>query len=73
MSEFGGLARLFLMIGVMFLVLGGLLSLIGKVPGIGRLPGDIYIRRPGLTIYIPITTMLLISLILSLISGIFRR
>lgn len=73
MSEFGGLARVFLAIGVVFLILGGLLSLVGKIPGLGRLPGDIYIRRPGVTIYIPITTMLLISLILSLISGIFRR
>lgn len=73
MSEFGGLPRLFIAIGVVFLIVGGLLSLIDKVPGLGRLPGDIYIRRPGFTLYIPITTMLLISLILSLISGIFRR
>lgn len=73
MSEFGGLPRLFIAIGVVFLIVGGLLSLVDKVPGLGRLPGDIYIRRPGFTLYIPITTMLLISLILSLISGIFRR
>lgn len=73
MSGFGGLPRLFIAIGVVFLIVGGLLSLVDKVPGLGRLPGDIYIRRPGFTLYIPITTMLLISLILSLISGIFRR
>ena len=40
---------------------------------IGRLPGDIIIRRPGFTFYFPITTSILISLVISLILWLFRK
>ena len=63
-----------------FLIIMGLLSLaagllwpwVGKLP-LGRLPGDIIINRPGLKIYIPITTMVIISLILTLIAKFFKK
>lgn len=40
---------------------------------LGRLPGDIVIERPGFTFFFPITTMVLVSLVLSLIALFFRR
>ncbi len=40
---------------------------------LGRLPGDIVINRPGFKIYIPITTMILVSLLISILMRIFRR
>jgi len=43
-----------------------------KLP-LGRLPGDIVIDRPGLKVYIPITTMVLLSMILSLLAWLFRK
>ncbi len=52
--------------GVILLVAGLLWPVLSKL-GIGRLPGDILIRRDGLTLYFPITTMVLISIILTLI------
>lgn len=45
----------------------------GKIPFLGRLPGDILIKRDGFVIYIPITSMLLISAILTLIGFLFHR
>jgi hypothetical protein len=64
------MSRLLIVAGVI-LILGGLLLKMG-VP-IGRLPGDIVIRRGGGTFYFPIVTCLVISVVLSLIGMLFRR
>ncbi len=53
-------------IGVVLLIAGLLWPWLGRIP-IGRLPGDIIINRPHLKIYIPITTMILVSLVVSII------
>jgi hypothetical protein len=45
---------------------------ISKLP-IGRLPGDIIIDKPGLKVYIPITTMILVSVIVSVILWVLRK
>lgn len=71
------LGRLLLILGVILAVVGIILLLLGRVPFLGRLPGDILIQRDNVTIWIPIATMLLLSVLLSLIlfvvSLIFRR
>lgn len=59
-------------IGVAFVLVGLLWPWLGKIP-FGRLPGDIVINRPNVKIYIPITTMIVISLLVSLIIKIFRK
>ncbi|MFC1826356.1 DUF2905 domain-containing protein [Thermodesulfobacteriota bacterium] len=59
-------------IGVIFLAVGLLWPWLGKLP-IGRLPGDIIIDRPNLKIYIPITTMVIISIIIAILSRFFRK
>jgi hypothetical protein len=59
-------------IGVIFLAAGLFWPWLGKLP-IGRLPGDIIIDRPNLKIYIPITTMIIISVIISLLSRFFKK
>lgn len=59
-------------LGVIFLAVGLLWPWLGKLP-IGRLPGDIIIDRPNLKIYIPITTMIIVSIIISLLSRFFRK
>jgi hypothetical protein len=64
------LARLLISIGVL-LVLAGLLIRLG-VP-IGRLPGDIVIRRGSGTFYFPIATCIVISLVLSILGMFLRR
>jgi hypothetical protein len=64
--------KLLIIAGVAILVIGLLWPWLGKIP-IGRLPGDIVIDRPNFKIYIPITTMILVSLILSFIFWILKK
>ena len=59
-------------VGIMVLAIGLLWPWLGKIP-FGRLPGDIIVNRPNLKIYIPITTMILISVIISVILWILRK
>ena len=64
--EFASLGRILVVIGIVIVVVGLLAMLFGKL-GLGRLPGDILIKRDGTTIYIPIVTMILLSVVLSLV------
>jgi hypothetical protein len=64
--------RLLITIGILILVLGLLWPWVGKLP-LGRLPGDILIEREGLRLYLPITTMLLISALITLVLWFLRR
>lgn len=61
-----------IIIGGITLLLGIYLSLGGKLPPLFRLPGDILYKGENTTIFIPITTMILISLILNLIIKLFK-
>ena len=59
--------------GIVLIVIGSLFVLFGKVPWFGRLPGDIVIKREGLTVYFPVATMLLLSLLLTILFNIIGR
>jgi len=71
MEVFSPLGKLLVLMGVLLVVLG--LFLWGKLPFLGRLPGDITIERDNFVIYIPITSMLILSVILSLVFTLWRR
>jgi hypothetical protein len=68
-----GLGRTLIWIGGGLLALGLLFILIGKVSGLGRLPGDILIRRENITIFIPLGTMILVSVVLTLLLNLIAR
>jgi hypothetical protein len=76
-SDLGTLGRVLIGLGALLLAAGVVVLLAGRIPflsHLGRLPGDIVIRRDGVTIYIPIVTSLLVSLFLTiLLSVLFRR
>ncbi len=61
------LARSLIFLGLALFIIGLLLFAVGKIPGVGRLPGDIYIRKENFSFFFPLTTSILISLLLSLI------
>ena len=61
------IGRALVVIGVFITVLGAVMLLTPRVPFLGHLPGDIVIHRENLTIYIPITTMLIVSVVLNVI------
>ena len=67
------MGRLLIIGGVMLAAVGVIVLLAGKVPFLGRLPGDIVYRKGGTTFYFPLVTCLLLSLLLSLLLNLFRR
>jgi hypothetical protein len=67
------LARMLILFGLILAVVGGLILFVGKVPFIGKLPGDIYIQRKNFSFYFPLTTSILLSILLTLLFSLFRR
>jgi hypothetical protein len=65
-------ARWLIILGVVLVVVGLLWPWLSRL-GLGRLPGDIVIERENFRLYIPITTSILISLVLSLILWLLNR
>jgi hypothetical protein len=63
--------RTLVVIGITILVAGLLWPWLSQLP-IGRLPGDIVVDRPGFKLYVPITTMLLVSALITLLLWLFR-
>ena len=64
--------RILIILGIVILIVGILWPWIIKLP-IGKFPGDIIIDKPNFKVYIPITTMIIISLLLTLIFWLFKK
>jgi len=74
MFDLHPIARLLILGGVGLVVIGVLVQLVIQlVPGLGRLPGDIVIQRGNFTVYIPLGTMLLLSIVASLLLNLAAR
>ncbi len=67
------MGKMLIILGVVIILIGVGLLLADKIPFIGRLPGDIYVKRERWSFYFPITTSILISIILTLILWLFRK
>jgi thiosulfate reductase cytochrome b subunit len=67
------IGKILVLIGLVLVVAGLLFMLSDKVPWLGRLPGDITIKRDNFTFYFPLATSIVISLILSLLFWLFRK
>jgi len=67
------LGKALLFAGLLIAAVGGVLLLSEKIGWIGRLPGDITIRRDNFTFHFPLATCLLVSAILSLLFWLFRK
>lgn len=61
------IGRTLVIVGLMIAGLGAVLMLGGKIPWIGKLPGDILIERKNFSFYFPLATSILVSLLLSLV------
>jgi len=73
MFGFSALGKLLILLGVLILLIGVFLVIGEKLPWVGRLPGDILIKKGKFTFYFPITTSILISIILTLLFSLFRK
>lgn len=73
-GELNSLAKLLILMGAGLAVLGIIILLAGRWTPIGRLPGDIIIRRENFVFYFPLITCLVLSLLLTLVINLlFRR
>ena len=74
MADFG---RTLVLLGVVLVVVGGGVWLVGaagaKIPFLGRLPGDIHVERGNWSFYFPLTTSILVSVVLTLILALLSR
>ncbi|MFN0069944.1 MAG: DUF2905 domain-containing protein [Chloroflexota bacterium] len=74
---FDSIGKSLVLVGAAVLILGLVIMMVGKVPGLGRLPGDIVWQRNNVSIYIPIVTSIVISVVLTillnLVGGYFGR
>ena len=75
MPDWGGAGKAVTFIGVVLVLIGSVMVLVGKYSGegnwlgwLGRLPGDIQIKRDSFSFYFPITTSILVSVVLSVVA-----
>ncbi len=66
------MSRALIIIGLVIVAIGLLWPWLSKLP-IGRLPGDIVIERDNFRFYFPVTTMILVSVVVSIILWLFRK
>ncbi len=73
MSGFEGIGKIIIIAGVIIVVLGLILAFGSHIPFLGKLPGDILIKKNGISFYFPVVTFLLLSVILTLIINFILR
>ena len=69
----GNPSRFFITLGIIFLAIGLILMIAPKIPWLGRLPGDILIRKKNFTFYFPLATSIILSIILTVLINLFRK
>ena len=69
----GGMGKALIILGMLLIIIGLFLNLSGKIPFLGKLPGDIYFKKGNFSFYFPITTCIIISIVLTLLFSIFKK
>ena len=67
------IGRALVIFGAVIVLIGGLLMFAGKIPFVGKLPGDIVVRKGNFTLYAPLMTGLVLSILLTLILNLLSR
>ena len=65
--------KLLIIAGLLIALIGMVITFAPKIPSLGKLPGDLHIKRDNFSFYFPLTTGLLISLLASLIFWLFKK
>ena len=73
MDDLQSLGRILLVVGVLVTLVGGALALGLRIPFLGQLPGDITINRENVRVFVPLGTMVVLSLILTVILNLLNR
>jgi hypothetical protein len=67
------MGRTLIIIGILLVVVGVVFSVAGRFMPLGRMPGDIVVKRPNFTFYFPVVTSILLSVLLTLVLWLFQR
>ena len=67
------MGKLLIIFGIAMIAIGGVLLLFGKIPFIGKLPGDIMVQKKNFTFYFPLATSILLSLLLTFLFWLFGK
>lgn len=70
---FSQLGKALIVLGFFILLLGLIITFFPKFPYLGKLPGDIYVKKGNFTLYMPLATSIVISLVLTLILSLFSK
>ncbi len=73
MENIHHMGKFLVVFGIILSIIGGLLMFSGKIPWLGKLPGDILIQKKNFTFYFPLATSLLLSLLLTFLFWLFGR
>jgi hypothetical protein len=73
MGPFAAIGKILILLGIILIAVGGILVFLPKIPWLGKLPGDLFIKGEKFSFYFPLTTSILISLLLTLLLALFRR
>ena len=68
-----GLGKTLIILGLVIVAFGIIFTFAGKIPWLGRLPGDIHIKRDNFTFYFPMATCIILSIFISLIFWLFKK
>ncbi len=71
--ELTQVGKLIVIAGIVLVAAGLLIMVAGRVPFLGNLPGDITYRRGNTTIFVPIVTMILLSIVLTIVLNLMLR
>ena len=71
--NFAQLGKMLIGFGALMIVLDGVMVLLGKIPGLGKLPGDILIKGEHGSFYFPIVSCIILSVLLSIVLNLFNR
>ena len=67
------MGRTLIIIGILLVVVGVVIVVAGRFIPLGRMPGDIVVKRPNFTFYFPVVTSILLSVLLTLVLWLFQR
>lgn len=73
MGPGGDIGRMLVILGAVILVAGLVMVFADRIPFLGKLPGDIVVRRKNFTFYFPVVTMIVLSILLTIILNLFGR
>jgi DUF2905 family protein len=68
-----GIGRLLILVGVVAIAVGVVLLFLPRIPWLGRLPGDIVVQRERVTLYVPLATSIVVSIVLTILLNLFFR